>query len=79
MRASGRAMWWSVITKVLLLAACTLTSALDDPRVTLDQGSLRGKTLKSRGGKQILTFRGIPYAAPPVGNLRFKVIFKSLK
>lgn len=37
------------------------------------QGSLNGETLISRGGRIFSAFYGIPYAEPPVGNLRFKV------
>lgn len=36
-------------------------------------GSVNGTTGKSRGGREFLAFYGIPYAEPPVGNLRFKV------
>lgn len=40
----------------------------DDPeRVTLAQGSLHGEI---QG--EVVAFKGIPYAAPPVGELRFK-------
>ncbi|XP_046672634.1 juvenile hormone esterase-like [Homalodisca vitripennis] len=34
-------------------------------------GSLRGKWMTSRGGRQFATFLGIPYALPPTGHLRF--------
>src|SRR5437870_1273306 len=37
------------------------------PRVTVDTGTLEG--LDTAG---VLVFRGIPYAAPPVGNLRWR-------
>jgi len=42
--------------------------------VIIEQGSLQGihyKTLASN--KPYVSFLGIPYAKPPVGNLRFKV------
>lgn len=41
--------------------------------VDLDQGTLRGMKLKSRGGRDYLAFIGIPYAKPPLGELRFQV------
>lgn len=45
---------------------------LEDVLVETDQGSLRGKRMKSRGGREYLAFIGIPYAKPPVGELRFQ-------
>lgn len=36
-------------------------------------GPVRGAKLKTHTGKDIFTFRGIPYAKPPLGSLRFKV------
>lgn len=40
--------------------------------VTVKQGQLRGKTLTNRHGNSFYSFQGIPYAKPPLGNLRFK-------
>jgi carboxylesterase type B len=42
-------------------------------KVTVAQGSLRGHHLTSKCEKTFYAFRGIPYAKPPVGPLRFKV------
>lgn len=36
-------------------------------------GQIKGSILKSRDGREFHGFQGIPYAEPPVGNLRFKV------
>ena len=42
--------------------------------VRVDQGELQGKQNKSAlSGKTYYTFSGIPYAEPPLGELRFKV------
>lgn len=46
-------------------------------RVSLPNGSkLVGRHLRSHDGKGIRAFMGIPYAEPPVGDLRFRVSFK---
>ncbi len=39
------------------------------PRVTIDAGTLEGAVDSATG---VLVFRGIPYAAPPVGTLRWR-------
>lgn len=41
--------------------------------VNISQGRLRGGKSKTDGGFEYYEFLGIPYAKPPVGNLRFKV------
>lgn len=46
----------------------------DDLKVTLSNGNkLIGKFMESSGGRTIKSFTGIPYAKPPIGDLRFKV------
>lgn len=43
-------------------------------RVKLNDGSrLVGRFLRSISGRGIRAFLGVPYAQPPVGELRFKV------
>lgn len=39
----------------------------------IEQGQIRGKVLQDSEGKKFYGFQGIPYAKPPVGELRFKV------
>ena len=46
----------------------SLVAAEGDPIVSTRQGKLRGK----RVAPGILRFAGIPYAQPPLGELRFK-------
>lgn len=36
-------------------------------------GQVRGRKIVSALGEEYLSFYGIPYATPPVGQLRFKV------
>lgn len=42
------------------------------PLVQVEQGELRGIICENSEGKY-LAFKGIPYAKPPIGKLRFKV------
>ncbi|XP_026479131.1 esterase FE4-like [Ctenocephalides felis] len=42
------------------------------PTVTIAQGTLSGKVLVNENGKEYHGFCGIPYAAAPVGKLRFR-------
>jgi hypothetical protein len=48
------------------------------PQVLLHQGALRGHRLTTRKGRHVLAFEGIPYAAPPTGDLRFRVCSRIL-
>lgn len=46
--------------------------------VKIKQGRLRGEIVylsKNLSGKKYFSFKGIPYAQPPIGDLRFKVSF----
>nr|XP_026483497.1 esterase FE4-like [Vanessa tameamea] len=42
------------------------------PQVKVPQGVLKGKVCSTYNGKKFYSFEGIPYAKPPVGDLRFK-------
>ncbi|CAG0886030.1 unnamed protein product [Darwinula stevensoni] len=53
----------------LCFSECVLT---DDIIVRLPQGDLQGKEARSSGEHLYYSFQGIPYAEPPVGELRFK-------
>ncbi|MGH7605251.1 MAG: carboxylesterase/lipase family protein [Gemmatimonadaceae bacterium] len=65
----------SPILKLSVAAAALFTSAfgavraLAPPRVTIDTGTLEGVVDSASG---VNVFRGIPYAAPPVGPLRWQ-------
>lgn len=44
-----------------------------DPIVAVKQGQLKGTIDTDLDGQPFYKFKGIPYAQPPVGPLRFKV------
>ena len=49
---------------------CTMSG---DTVVRVEQGYLRGSQDVTRHGCRYYSFRGVPYAKPPIGPLRFKV------
>lgn len=61
-------MWWAFTACILFASAASC-----DPVITTAKGSVRGQVLKSRDGRDYHSFTGIPYAKPPVDELRFKV------
>ena len=48
----------------------TDTAAL---QVSVQQGALAGYKITTRKDRHVFAFEGIPYAAPPIGDLRFRV------
>ena len=56
-----------------IVLAATEDPELEDVVVVLNQGSVRGKRGQTRDGREYLGFFGIPYAKPPLGDLRFQV------
>src|SRR5689334_22429037 len=58
----------SMLTGAVLFGLLPLRLA-DAPRVKIDTGTLQGLVDSTSG---VLVFRGIPYAAPPVGELRWR-------
>ncbi|XP_049778171.1 juvenile hormone esterase-like [Schistocerca cancellata] len=59
-----------VITSLLLCAATFIKG--EDVLVTIEQGTLQGTVLTSVYNTSYTAFLGIPYAEPPVGDLRFQ-------
>lgn len=51
----------------------------DAPCAWVKQGKVCGDVIQTREKRSIAAYKGIPYAKPPVGNLRFKVIKKIFK
>jgi len=63
-------MWAVSITCILFLSA-----VICNPVVRITNGAIKGQTLKSRDGRDFYSFTSIPYAKPPINELRFKVNF----
>lgn len=67
------------VTALLLLFVASVatagTATEDGDVVTIEtrQGSLKGLIQEAGSTRKFYSFRGIPYAKPPVGQLRFKV------
>ncbi len=61
----------SLITAFAAVAADKAASSLRDP-IKTNSGLVSGMTVGGKG-REIRVYRGIPYAAPPVGNLRWKM------
>ncbi|XP_018578251.1 acetylcholinesterase-like, partial [Anoplophora glabripennis] len=61
---------------LLLLILCAIRSSVadvNDPTlVTLPEGQIRGQALQSPNENVYYAFQDIPYAAPPIGKLRFQ-------
>ena len=49
---------------------------VNSPIVKIKQGSLRGSVNQNIDGGEYISFKGVPYAEPPLGELRFKVFNK---
>ncbi|KAK4880590.1 hypothetical protein RN001_008736 [Aquatica leii] len=63
-----------MLKTVILVCVCfTITTQNENPLLKIDQGILKGTFRKSLTGKEYRSFTGIPYAQPPVGELRFKM------
>ncbi|NP_001124351.1 beta-esterase 2 precursor [Bombyx mori] len=55
-----------------LVLFCYDASSEERPAVTTPLGEVAGYYMTTRGGRQISAFTAIPFAKPPVGELRFK-------
>ncbi|XP_075216335.1 esterase E4-like [Lycorma delicatula] len=58
----------------IVLSSCFYFILSSKPKTTvnLSDGVLKGNVLKTWTNKEIFSFRGIPFAEPPLGQLRFK-------
>lgn len=58
---------------LLFLSLPTFSAGQTDPIVNITPGTVKGTRAVSRNGTEFFCFRGIRYARPPTGELRFKV------
>ncbi|CAB3225276.1 unnamed protein product [Arctia plantaginis] len=66
-------MWRSAINvTIILLSIVSYVRSENQPTVRTSLGELKGYYMQTRGGREIAAFTAIPYAVPPVGELRFK-------
>ncbi|KRT84539.1 hydrolase, partial [Oryctes borbonicus] len=57
---------------ITILLFISVAFAYDPPSVEISNGLLEGTLRKSYNGRIFSSFEGIPYARPPVGDLRFE-------
>ncbi|KAK8744333.1 hypothetical protein OTU49_000751, partial [Cherax quadricarinatus] len=65
---------WSFVVftvLVVVLGMCPARSWAQDSSIKLRQGTVQG-VVREASNREIYAYLGIPYALPPVGNLRFK-------
>lgn len=66
----------SIVSYLIIIELCLVISDGDEIKVTTTYGTIQGNIRHfediNRTIKAVDKFLGIPYAAPPVGNLRFK-------
>ncbi|XP_014275655.1 juvenile hormone esterase [Halyomorpha halys] len=68
------------MTKLIVLLCAVAVGHLvvgQSPYVVTSQGTMRGKVLSSRDGRDYFSFTKIPYAKPPVGERRFMISEKA--
>ena len=57
----------------IVLTTATSSSLATDALVNTKFGAVKGFVEKAVNGREFFSFKGIPFAEPPVGKLRFKV------
>lgn len=80
MRSSIQCMALVALVVTVCWFGCAHGRTSDELRVKLgDESRLVGRFLRSISGRGIRAFLGVPYAQPPVGDLRFKVYLYEVK
>lgn len=60
---------------ILFIGLCRARTSTD-LQVRIEDGRMVGRYLTTQSGRTIRAFMGIPYAEPPVGDLRFRAPLK---
>ena len=63
----------AVLFAAILALWLHVTSGAGRPVVKTKYGYVEGKTISLHTGKKVTRFHGVPFAKPPVGDLRFRV------
>ncbi|XP_077524587.1 acetylcholinesterase-like isoform X1 [Amblyomma americanum] len=73
MQCDSTAEMWAIISSAII-ACCLITSSAEDtgPVVHTTSGDVEATIISATDGRPVSCFRGIPYAEPPLGELRFK-------
>jgi Carboxylesterase family len=64
-----------LVLRVAIVGLLAVTQVGAAVQVTVEQGVLLGTKAKTHDGNAFYAFKGVPFAAPPVEKLRFKVCF----
>uniref|UniRef100_A0A914Z1W1 Carboxylesterase type B domain-containing protein n=1 Tax=Panagrolaimus superbus TaxID=310955 RepID=A0A914Z1W1_9BILA len=67
-------MWLFLLIIVTILFSSNFCESIVDPIVETPYGSVEGFTYSTASGSDAEIFLGIPFAAPPIADLRFEVI-----
>lgn len=62
----------------IVLHICVSLEEQDDLTLRINDGVILGRYMSSESGRTISSFLGIPFARPPVGDLRFKAPQKAI-
>lgn len=56
----------------ILLNVCWSFQVIDELKKQINDGEILGRYITSETGRTVSAFIGIPFASPPIGDLRFK-------
>lgn len=64
--------FFSLFLFSVLLTVCWSFQVIKELKKQIDDGEILGRYIVSETGRTISAFIGIPFASPPIGDLRFK-------
>lgn len=62
----------TIIILSIFINICWSDEQIKELRKQINDGEILGRYMTSRNGRPIQAFLGIPFASPPVGDLRFR-------